>query len=194
MLFEFFEQEGIVREGNPDFFVVEEDSLGIDTVRGLHEKLSYRSQTGKKKIAVLSLRTLRSEAANAFLKLAEEPPEDTHLFLLIESREKLLPTLQSRFFFVMGDAQQKSTIGKDFLALSTPARLEFVKKLLDAIKDEKKEKKEAVDLFDAVLREVGQKKTPENAATLKRILAMREFLETPGASLKMLLESLCLLA
>lgn len=193
MLFEFLKGEGIVQEANPDFILIKEDSLAIGTVRSIHEKVSYNSQSGNKKIVIICVRAIRSEAGNAFLKLAEEPPKDTHIFLLIDSREKMLPTLQSRFFFI--DCREKSdlSLAKKFLELSTPLRLDYVKKLVEDIKDEKKEKKHAVELFDSVLSVLAKEKNPKNARALSRVVEMREFLETPGASLKMLLESLCFL-
>lgn len=70
-------------------------------VARVHEELqrtmSFRSVEGRYKVAVLTDADLmRTEAANAFLKLLEEPPPRT-VFVLTTSRpDRLLPTIISR--------------------------------------------------------------------------------------------------
>jgi DNA polymerase III gamma/tau subunit len=43
---------------------------------------------------------LTIEAQNAFLKVLEEPPVHTYIFLLSDTREALLPTILSRCFLI----------------------------------------------------------------------------------------------
>lgn len=71
------------------------------TVERVHEELrqpmSFRPVEGRYKVAILlDVELMRVEAANAFLKLLEEPPPRT-VFLLCTSRpDRVLPTILSR--------------------------------------------------------------------------------------------------
>ncbi|MGI9173802.1 MAG: ATP-binding protein [Rhodothermales bacterium] len=63
----------------------------------LRRAMSYRPVEGRYKVAIMTdADLLRTEAANAFLKLLEEPAPQT-VFILITSRpDRLLPTILSR--------------------------------------------------------------------------------------------------
>jgi len=63
----------------------------------LHPAMSLRAVEGKYKIAVLTdAEALRKEAANAFLKLLEEPTPNTVFVLTATRIDRLLPTIVSR--------------------------------------------------------------------------------------------------
>lgn len=71
--------------------------LNVEQIRELEQKLRMRSLSGGKKFAILQdADRLGTQAANAFLKTLEEPPENTHLLLLTEQPEQLLETILSR--------------------------------------------------------------------------------------------------
>ncbi|MEY5027379.1 MAG: hypothetical protein RLZZ244_2907 [Verrucomicrobiota bacterium] len=71
--------------------------LLIDQVRELEQRIQMRSLTGGRKVAVLhDAERLTPQAANAFLKTLEEPPPDTHLFLLSAQPSQMLETILSR--------------------------------------------------------------------------------------------------
>ncbi|MDX6767830.1 MAG: hypothetical protein SFU85_13695 [Candidatus Methylacidiphilales bacterium] len=74
--------------------------LGIDQVRSLEKELRLKSYRGGLKVAGIvaadQLCQGRAEAANAFLKTLEEPPDHSVLFLLSDRPEQLLPTIRSR--------------------------------------------------------------------------------------------------
>jgi len=69
----------------------------IDQIRELRSKLSLvMDRPGKRIIIVQPAERMRDEAANAFLKLLEEPPHDCCLILSATSTRDLLPTIISR--------------------------------------------------------------------------------------------------
>jgi len=73
------------------------DRPGAFTVRSLLQFLRVRPFQGRLKTAIVGdANRLRSGAANAFLKMLEEPPADTLIILLTSLRGSLLPTIQSR--------------------------------------------------------------------------------------------------
>ncbi len=91
-------------EGHPDFFVLRPESksrrVSIAQVRSLEHSLSRRPHKAPLKVALI-LEAERmclppAEAANAFLKTLEEPPDHSLLILTSDRLEQLLPTVRSR--------------------------------------------------------------------------------------------------
>ena len=91
-------------EGHPDFFVLRPESKSrrdsIAQVRSLEHSLSRRPHKAPLKVALI-LEAERmclppAEAANAFLKTLEEPPDHSLLILTSDRPEQLLPTVRSR--------------------------------------------------------------------------------------------------
>ena len=69
----------------------------IDIIRELKRKLVLKSFEGKYKIVIVwQAEKINVEASNAFLKLLEEPPENTVLILTTADEISLLPTIRSR--------------------------------------------------------------------------------------------------
>ena len=72
----------------------------IQSIRALRRKLYLRTQnSGRKVVLVFDAHLLNSgqgEAANAFLKILEEPPSNTTIILVTDYMELLLPTILSR--------------------------------------------------------------------------------------------------
>jgi DNA polymerase-3 subunit delta' len=71
--------------------------IGIDTVRELKYEARYKLYEGRKKVFIISeAENMRVEAANALLKLLEEPPDNLMLVLTTSNVHKILPTIRSR--------------------------------------------------------------------------------------------------
>ena len=91
----------MLRSLHPDWHVVQPEGAGnfirIDQVRDLQTVMSRRPNQGRRRIAVLeSADRMNEPAANALLKLLEEPPEDSLLILITSAPQRLLPTISSR--------------------------------------------------------------------------------------------------
>lgn len=90
----------LLRE-HPDLTIVEPEKAGslikIDQIRDLHP-LAYRSpQLGDKRIIIIySAEKMNRAAANALLKLLEEPPKGVFIFLIAEQISTLPATIISR--------------------------------------------------------------------------------------------------
>lgn len=91
-------------EIHPDFFMLSrlseddaEKEISIDEVRGLKQRLSLTSAMGGWKIAVVErVELLAKEAANALLKVLEEPQGQTLILMTTERYGAVLPTICSR--------------------------------------------------------------------------------------------------
>ncbi|MBN2363304.1 hypothetical protein JXL83_04150 [candidate division WOR-3 bacterium] len=72
-------------------------SIRICQIRRVQEKLLYRPYSAKKRfVIVVDAHRMRVEAANAFLKTLEEPPQDTAVIMTTSHLSSLLPTVVSR--------------------------------------------------------------------------------------------------
>lgn len=77
-------------------------SLGIDDVKNLQKKLYLKPFRGEKKAVIIKdAHLLTTEAQNALLKILEEPPDHTLIFLTSEKLDALLPTVLSRCTTIM---------------------------------------------------------------------------------------------
>jgi len=85
---------------HPDVMVIPPDPpqmlVKVDQVRHVTATMYYRPTEGGHKVYIFSESSFMKEAANALLKVLEEPPEFATLFLLAETSSALLPTIRSR--------------------------------------------------------------------------------------------------
>jgi DNA polymerase-3 subunit delta' len=90
-----------IREGkHADVTPIGVDSrteIGIDDIRGLQRSANLPPYEGKCKVFIIDeAEYLSTEAANALLKILEEPPPRVVWLLLAADEERLLPTIISR--------------------------------------------------------------------------------------------------
>jgi len=72
-------------------------AISVSEIIKLHHSLTLKGFDGGNKVCVLwGLEKMNAPAANAFLKLLEEPPKRTYFILLCERTENVLPTILSR--------------------------------------------------------------------------------------------------
>jgi len=71
--------------------------IGVNEASLILKKLSLRSFEGGDKYMIVWLpERMNQEAANKLLKLIEEPPAGTYIFLVSQAPEKIIPTIISR--------------------------------------------------------------------------------------------------
>ena len=102
-----------IESGNhPDIHIVKpiKTSVGIDQIIQLQEKIYRKRYEGQYRICLVEeADKLTLPAANALLKIAEEPPENTILILSATNGEGIIDTLQSRaqsIYFSSPDKRQ----------------------------------------------------------------------------------------
>lgn len=72
-------------------------NISIDQVRDLKERLYLTATNGSYKVAIINQADLLTlEAANALLKIIEEPPKNSIIILITKRSEDILPTIKSR--------------------------------------------------------------------------------------------------
>src|SRR3954463_7284946 len=102
----------------PGVFLAEPESksrrIVIDQVRALEHALQMRSGNGHRKVAIVAdADRLQPQAANAFLKTLEEPPNDSLLILLSAMPEVLPDTILSRCVAVPLAAQEEAALSSE---------------------------------------------------------------------------------
>jgi len=93
--------EKVLRGQAPDVFMTEPASrsrkIVVDQIRGLERALQLRSSGNHKKIGIIrDADRMQTQAANAFLKTLEEPPQNSLLLLLTALPQALPETIVSR--------------------------------------------------------------------------------------------------
>ncbi len=79
-------------------------SISIDSIREIRRKSAYKSFEGSGRVVlVLDCERMTLEAANALLKILEEPPDKTYLLMTSSHHSLLLPTITSRCQLVKFD-------------------------------------------------------------------------------------------
>ena len=84
---------------HPDFrlIVPENGQIRIEEIREIDEVLSLKAFEGRYKVIMVDdAETMNQYAANAFLKILEEPPADSLILLISSNPERLPDTIRSR--------------------------------------------------------------------------------------------------
>ncbi len=193
-------KEEVFLDSHPDFFEQDFDLFGISESRDLKRKSSMSPLAAAKKVFVVEISSFTIEAANALLKLMEEPPQTCHFFIIVPFLENIIPALRSRLLIIVDKDvfqldEQKKNFYRDFLKSEPDKRLSLVKE----IADDKKAAADFLDGLEAVLAEnfkVGNKPSSFSASlafSFEEIKSNRQFLFDRGASAKMILEHFALI-
>ena len=90
----------VLVQTHPDVMILPPDPpqnlVKLGQVRSLIQNIQRSPGEGRRKVYIIPKSAFMSEAANALLKVLEEPPEYAHLLLLAENPSDLLPTIRSR--------------------------------------------------------------------------------------------------
>lgn len=174
--------------GNPDFFLIEQESFGIDDARMLGEWAVMKPFSGRVKAALVLAQNITLEAQNALLKVLEEPKEGTYIFISLANIGALVPTLLSRVQVVRDmeeneDDHNKSA--KKFLKSDVRERLKMISALSKSF--EKNQMKFLIADLERAAHEPDNFTSAQYA--LERVLIKAKIMsKAQGSSPKMLLE------
>lgn len=179
-------------KGNPDAYVRDYDSFGVDDARALIERASNKGMGNSRRIFLIATPSITAEAQNSLLKLFEEPSGDSLFILIVPSPRMLLPTLLSRVHTMeLEDSLQEIIDSKEFLAATRQARIELLKKILDS---DERDVGGAIGFLSSLEREM--EATPMSDSKKEGVEAIyraRKFIGDKGSLMKPLLEQVALL-
>lgn len=98
---------------HPDVFTIEtnNEEIKIENIRELQRLINYRPYEGKKKVFIIdNAHCLTAEAANALLKVLEEPPQNSLLVLITDKPSLLFKTVVSRCKIIKFLALERETL------------------------------------------------------------------------------------
>ncbi len=177
--------------GNPDVYVGEYASIGIDDLADL-TAMHQRVPMGPKKVIVISTNSITQQAQNSLLKMIEEPTANTHFFIILPTASVLLPTVLSRVHVIELDtgeifANEKEV--KEFVAADMGKRLDIVKSMMGDLEKERISKETLFQFVAGIEKMMHENKTVEAYPV---VLKVNDYMRDPSSSIKMLLEYLAL--
>ncbi len=172
---------------------------GLFSVEDARKVASVASQApigGEEKAIIIAASRMYHEAQNALLKVFEEPPKGTHLFLVVPTPGMLLPTLRSRVQMLGGGHPMSyiSEAAEEFLKASKDKRTAIIKKLTTGKdEDERRENRDAaIEIVNGIEAAAYASGAGKHAALLAELSVLRGYLHDRAAPLKMILEHLSL--
>jgi DNA polymerase III delta prime subunit len=190
-------KEGIEWRGNPDVYMREFNSFGVDDARELAARASSRAvgSSGSRRVFIVVATGMTNEAQNALLKTLEEPPGDALFFFVVPAPETLLATLRSRAqILVLGGKDDAGAVDPvTFLKAASAKRIEMLKPLLEKGSDDRRNLGTAIMFLSSLERILAESK-PLNSSGLEAIYRARKYVNDKGALIKPLLEQVALLA
>jgi DNA polymerase III delta prime subunit len=193
-IFQMLEAEGIKVQGNPDVYVREYKSFGVEEARELSQRASSHALAQGRRIFIVMTPGMTAEAQNALLKTLEEPAGDAFFIIIVPAPHMLVATLRSRAQVLILNAQgSKGTIDPNvFLKAAPVKRMDMLKVLLEKDDDDKRNLGDALFFLADVERALAQDFT-RNREGLNAIYRARKYIGDRGSLAKALLEQVALL-
>jgi|AntAceMinimDraft_13_1070369.scaffolds.fasta_scaffold41933_2 hypothetical protein len=168
------------------------DSFLIEDARAIR---SFQSQkTEKPTLFIIQFTTINSISQNGLLKIIEEPTANTNFILIFPERKKLLDTLISRLEIISyknDESLVKSLIDANiFITKNLFERYEYIKSLVDKKDTDGISKLELIKFINEL--ELYVKNGKLSKKILPDILNARDYVESNGASIKMILDQLAI--
>jgi DNA polymerase-3 subunit delta' len=215
----FIKSIGIKTTDNQDFNQITLDSLKREDAKNLKSQSVEKGISGKQKVFIISVNNFLIEAQNTLLKMFEEPIENTIFFLIVPDASIILPTLLSRFYVILarqGLAGELKKEAEEFVKMSLPDRILFVKEMVAKPEDEEENDSENISMdsnrskaikflnaletilhkrlfTDRGLTSIQIESKPLSETNyFEQIFKARVYLSQPGSSTKSLMESVAL--
>lgn len=200
---------GMKIAANPDVILLRYGLLSVADARRVIELAAGAPFAGETKAVIIVANRAYHEAQNALLKVFEEPPTGTYLFLILPTLGGLLPTLRSRvqILSAMWDIGSPTCnvglpmshipeIAQEFLKATKEKRTTLIKRLSSG-KDEEERREHralAISLINGIeAAAYTPKKYDEKIiALLSDIATLRSHLYDRSAPVRMILEHLSL--
>lgn len=203
LLREYLEECGHVNKNSGDVIVNLYDSFAVLDSQKIKEWHQNKPIEGKKKICIIGTKFINHDAEQTLLKIIEEPTDETHFFIVTPDSSLLLGTILSRVHLIkniQNNNIQDDKAALEFVNMTPSNRIEKIASIIKDFKDSENSgglRYKAISLINGIERIIYKKwKADVNDKNNKFILSelknSRDFLSTPGASVKMILEHIAL--
>ena len=203
LLLSYLEIRGEAENQSPDVLCQIYESFTMDDsvqIKDWHNRLGISKS---KKICIIATKFINREAEQTLLKIIEEPAVNTHFFIIIPDSSVLLDTIISRTHVVKTNQISGIDIQTEVTSFISSPPTDRIKRVAVVI-EKNKDKENSGQLryyatsFVNELESVFHQKFKINRNDIKvkfilnELQKSREYLRTPGASVKMILEHLAL--
>jgi DNA polymerase III gamma/tau subunit len=179
-----------------DIEIIEtEKTVGIGEIRKLQEKLFLKPMESETKAVILeAFLGMTADSQNAFLKVLEEPPNDTIIMILTSSLDFVLPTVLSRCSLINLDQVKKLTDEEiaDNLKLITELKNGDASKALKIAQDNGKDREVALTFLESLIISLHTKLESENSQILKDLQKTYTIIKITNVAPRLALENLFL--
>lgn len=186
----------------------EGNSIGIEHIKSVREWAYLRPFVKQqKKLLLQAFHKATPEAQNALLKLIEEPPSNTHIYVHTNDVDNILATIVSRcridnsledediVWQAHGDSSAINSTLLDITNLTNPQKHTLSAVFAEADMLSKYDRKDLIEYIDtllfAVAKEPASHKTQATAATVRHLLEAKKMLAA-NTNIKLTLEHLLL--
>lgn len=176
-----------------------EKAFGIEDVRNIQKKIFLKPVLGEKKSTILMFKNGATiEAQNSMLKLLEEPPLSSLIFIITENAKIFLPTILSRVKIIElanDENQTNSEALKELLSMESTGDRLYLAQVVG------KDKNEAILWLEQVILSARGKmlsnlENKQESLKLRKLIHRLELthynLKTTNANLRLALENLFL--
>jgi len=202
-LLKFLEVRGEIERQSPDVLCQIYESFMMDDSGEIKDWHSRCGISKSKKVCIIATKFINREAEQTLLKIIEEPAINTHFFIIVPDASLLAETILSRVHLIKIKQSSDIDIQKDALRFISSSPKDRINKVALIIKEKKDEENSgqlryyATSFVNEIESIIYQKfKKDRNNEKIKFALGelqkSREYLSTPGASVKMILEHLAL--
>ena len=187
-----------VRSGGPDVYIERGDLLTVDAARALRARAAGKPVAGEKVHIVLAYARMMPQAQNALLKELEEA-RHTIWHVVVPQLDMLLPTVRSRLThqYTADLATEEPEAVREFFSLTYPERLALIAREYEKVKKSDTEKAR-VHAWAVTVLGGCERRAHENPEKYRDLLHdtifIRENIDKPGSSGKMLIELLAMSA
>lgn len=202
-LLSFLQIRGEIEKQSQDVICQMYESFTIEDSRAIKDWHNKLGITSGKRICILATKFINKEAEQALLKIIEEPGINTHFFIIIPDSSILLPTIISRVQIIKINKFENEEIIKEvstFIKSTSNIRIEMIAKIIKDHKDQEgggQLRSYAIVFVNELEKFYYQKfkdkkDDKETIFILEELQKSRNYLNTHGASVKMILEHLAL--
>lgn len=170
--------------GNPDVFFVSGETATVEIARSVVVEASRAPIAGEYRIIVWKLGYLSEEVSNTLLKVLEELPEKTRMFICVPPGTEILGTVLSRVHLeLLPFGEEDLAPIKKFLGMTVADRLAYLEK--EFFKSEASDVRvRMLELLSGIAEILSAQNSPE----LPEIVPMISFLNQGSATPKYILE------
>jgi DNA polymerase III delta prime subunit len=202
-LLDFLVSRGEINKSSPDVICQMYESFTMDDTSQIKDWHSRLGVSNGKKVCIIATKFINREAEQSLLKIIEEPAVNTHFFIIVPDSSLLLDTIISRTHLIKPSQTKDLEIKKSvslFISSNPAERIKKVAEIIEKNKDKENSGQlryyvtQFVNEIESLIYQKFKKNIKDYKAkfVLGELQKSREYLSTPGASVKMILEHLAL--